>query len=534
MLGDLSITSAATVDRLRPAKVTLTDHDFKHPAVDLTATSQATTALGREHYDHPGRYVEPGEGQRRADALRDAFAASASFCLAKGVACALAPGQTFALTGTPDEGLREEHVVRGARATFRRREGALEVESELHLLPKGAPYRPLHRAPRPRVPGPEPAIVTGPPGEEIHTDEHGRVKVYFPWDRRSTKDDKSSAWIRVGQMHTSGSVAIPRVGWEVLVAFEDGDPDRPIVLGRLYNGIHTPPYDLPGKATTTALKSMSTPGGAGQNEIRMDDSGGGEHIHVHAQKDLNLSVANNKTEKITTNADLGVGSNHAMTVGANETLDVGADHQVTVGGSQTYSVGGSRTKSVGAEEKITITGARALTIGGSHTITTARAVSESTSGTFSETVGGSCIEAAALGVGMAVAGAASVSVGGAKIEACVTGKSDCTLGAQATTIGGAYIAASGKDAGISVGGARATTVGGAWAASAGGDLNLSAGGTLSINVGGLVAFNAGTVVFKVGGSNVTISGGGVTLKAASIKLTATGPQPELAPMVEDK
>ncbi|AGP36442.1 type VI secretion system Vgr family protein [Sorangium cellulosum] len=535
LLSDEAILSLRECAQARPAKVTLRDHDFKRPALDLEAKAEADAPLSREHYDHPGRYADPGEGKRRAAAYRDAFTAGATGVQGESSAISLAPGHTFALLDAPSPELEKEWVVRDLEQRWRDDQGgARSFLNSFHLLPRTVPYRPPRRAPRAVVCGPQIAHVTGPAGEEIHCDEHGRVKLHFPWDRRAAWDQKSSAWVRVGQMHMSGSLAIPRVGWEVVVDFEDGDPDRPVVLGRLYSAKHLPPFSLPGNKAVSSLQSSSSPGGGGYNAIRMNDGGGGEQLHLHAEKDLNINVANNKTEKVATNATLGVGANHALTIGASRTSSVGASHELTVGASQTWAVGASRTKIIGGEEKLVVTGSRSTTIGASHTTMTPMSVSVSTPASFSETIGGSAIEAAALGVGAMVAGAASVTVGGAKIDAVAAGKSDFTVGAKASTVGGALISATGKDVGMNVGGAKATTVGGVFAANAGGDLQLVSGKNLNINVGGAVSMNAATIVLKVGGSTVTLSAGTVVIKSKQIKLTATGPQPELAPLVSDK
>ena len=530
-----AITDLSVFEIVRPATVTLRDHDFKRPALGLEATAEGDAALGREHYDYPGRYVEPSEGTRRAQLRLDAFDAAALGARGASTVFSLTPGHTFSIDGAPESAFDGEWVVRDIEHTWQDAGvRASTYQNRFTILEKDTVFRPPATVPECDVPGPQLAVVVGPAGEEIHPDEFGRVKVRFPWDRRATGDDKSSCWIRVAQMHSSGSVAIPRVGWEVLVDFEDGDPDRPVVLGRLYNAQYTPPNQLPGNKTQSALQSLSSPGGGGHNEIRMEDSGGGEHVHVHAEKDMNVVVANNKTEKVTTSAALGVGSNHSQSVGANATFDVGANEELTVGGAQSVSIGGSRTETVSGDEKIDVQADRSLTIGGSHTTMTPMTVSASTPATFSETIGGSAIEAAALGVATAVAGTASISVGGAHLAACATGASSFTLGAQATTVGGALIAASGKDVGMNVTGAKATTVGGAWTANAAGDVNISSNGTLRITVGGALSFNGASVVMKVGGSNVTLSGGQVVIKSSEIKLTATGPHPEAAPLVADK
>jgi type VI secretion system secreted protein VgrG len=535
LVAEQAVLDLREAEHVRPGKVTLRDHDFKRPALDLESVAQGDSPLGLEHYDYPGRYVDPGEGKRRAQIRLDAMNAEATGAPGESTAFSLAAGHAFKLTGAPNADLDQEWVVRDIVHLWDDTNGAVShYRNQFHLLPKSATFRPLARTPRAIASGPHLGVITGPAGEEIYTDQFGRVKVHFFWDRRSARDEKSSAWIRVGQMHSSGSVAVPRVGWEVIVDFEDGDPDKPIVAGRLYNGKNGPPYALPGSKTISALKSHSSPGGSGNNEIRMEDGAGGEHVSMRAQKDLNINVANNKTQKVATNEVSQVGANETVKIGANETVKIGADSSLTVGAAQTWAVGASRTKTIGDSESITVKGSRSLSIGGSHTTMTPMTVSTTTSSSLSETVGGSCIDVAALGVGVCVAGAASMTVGGSKIAAVASGMTDVTVGAKASTVGGAFIAATGKDVTIGVGGAKATTVGGAWAAAAGGDFEFSSGASLNITVGGAVSMNAAEIILKVGGSNVTISAGQVALKASSISLIATGPQAELAALVEDK
>ncbi|HZX00757.1 MAG TPA: type VI secretion system tip protein TssI/VgrG [Bacilli bacterium] len=534
LLAGEAITSIREREQVRPAKVTLRDHDFKRPSLDLEASAHSEAPLGREDYIYPGRYTDPDEGKRRAQIRLDALAAQAAAAEGTSNVFSLAAGHTFSLSGAPDAALDRAWVVTDLEQIWETSGEGMTFFNAFRLLPKETTFRPPAVTPRAAVPGPQVATVTGPAGSEIHCDSFGRVKVQFPWDRRGSKDENSSCWIRVGQMHASGSVAVPRVGWEVLVEFEDGDPDRPILVGRLYNGKKGPPYPLPARQAVSSLTSASTPGGAGRNEIRLDDAAGSEQFHIHAQRDLNAVTANNRTEKVANSGAHSVGADHTLKVGANETLSVGANHQLSVGAGQTWSVGGSREKTVAGNEKLTIKGSRTLSIGGSHTLMTPLSVSETTPASFSETVGGSVVEAAALGVSTAVAGVASFTVGGAKIEAVATGRGDVTVGAQATTVGGAFISASSKDVSVSVGGAKATTVGGAFAASVGGDVELSSEASLNITVGGLVALNAGSIVLKVGGSKVTLASGAVVIKSREIRLAATGPHPELAPLVADK
>ena len=269
--GD-AVTHIAACERMRSAALTLRDHDFKKPSVDLEAKATAKTAFNRERYEYPGRYIDPGEGKRRAGMWLDAETAENTGLDCRGTAFFLSAGYTVKLEQTGNSAWDGEYVVVRVHHDWSRTgAGASRLEARFRLLPKSASYHPARRAPRPRVSGLHTAVVTGPAGEEIHCDEFGRIKVQFHWDRHGKGDDKSSGWVRVGQMHTSGSVVIPRMGWEVLVDFEDGDPDKPIVLGRVFNAQFMPPSKLPDQMTASRLQSFVSPGGKGHNEIGVND-----------------------------------------------------------------------------------------------------------------------------------------------------------------------------------------------------------------------------------------------------------------------
>jgi type VI secretion system secreted protein VgrG len=536
-LGDDAIVELVERARIRPSKVTLRDHDFKKPTLDLTSKAESTAPFSREDYDYPGRYILSSEGDRRAKLRLDGLVADAAGVMARSCAFGLTAGHTFTLSNAPDPSFDQQWVVRGIRHEWSdlHRTGGTKYTNAAHLLPTSQTYRPPMRTPRPIVPGPQTAEVAGPAGQEIFPDEYGRVKVIFPWDRYATGDDKSSCWVRVGQIHTSGSCVVPRIGWEVLVEFEDGDPDKPVIVGRMYNGKYTPPYPLPDHKTMSAMTSQVSPGGAGQNEIRMDDTTGSEQINVQAEKDLNTVTGNNRDEKVTNNQKCGVTVDQTVSIGSNQSLSVSAGTNRLVGGAQKWSVGASRTKTVGGDEKVSVKGSRTTTIGASHTIMTPMTDDVSTSGNFTETIGGSCMEMAVLEVGGAVAGSASVTIGAVKLELSATGKADNTIGAKATTVGGAFVNAAGKDVSFGVKGAKATTVGGAWMANAGGTVTLSAKSAVNITVGGAVALTAASkLVLKVGGSSVSLSGGAVVFQSDSVQITASAVLAETAPMPASK
>jgi type VI secretion system secreted protein VgrG len=198
-------------------------------------------------------------------------------------------------------------------------------ECSFECIPADVTFRPQRLTPWPMVRGVQTAIVVGPKGEEIYTDEHGRIKVQFYWDRQGGRDERSSCWIRVSQPWAGGGfggLALPRVGQEVIVDFLEGDPDRPIVTGRVYNAEQMGPQDLPAKKMRTSIRSNTYPGGGGFNEITMDDSKGTEHFYEKAQYDKTVEIGNNRNTSVGVDSVEVVGNNVAEVVGNNKSTDV--------------------------------------------------------------------------------------------------------------------------------------------------------------------------------------------------------------------
>ena len=268
---------------------------------------------------------------------------------------ALRPGRTFELTGHRQGDLGGELLLTRVVHRFNGEGASGESEDRYRntfdCIPTEVPFRPDRRTPRPRVHGVQTATVVGPVGEEIHTDEHGRVLVQFHWDRVGGMDEHSSCWIRVVQPWSGpgwGFLFLPRIGMEVVVTFVNGDPDQPMVTGAVYNGHNSPPYPLPDEKTKSSIKTRSTPESEGYNELTFEDAAGEEQIIVHAQKDYNETVENN----------------HATTVHAGQTNTVDGDQSESVGGDQSLSVEGSRTKTVVGDEEIIVKTTRTQTIHG--------------------------------------------------------------------------------------------------------------------------------------------------------------------------
>jgi type VI secretion system secreted protein VgrG len=227
------------------------------------------------------------------------------------------------------------------------------------------PYRPPLVTPKPKVNGVESATVVGPAGEEIHCDEFGRVRVHFHWDRESQMDEKSSCWIHASQPWGGagyGGTNLPRIGQEVLVDFLGGDPDRPIIVGRVYTNVQKTPYKLPDNKTQSGWKTNSTGGGGGYNELMFEDAQGKELVNIQAQKDLKKLVKNNENVTIGNNRTKLVQANDSLTVGANRTHRVQLNEQVSVGMSQKVSVGINRATHVGAVDSTTVGDTHVVTI----------------------------------------------------------------------------------------------------------------------------------------------------------------------------
>jgi type VI secretion system secreted protein VgrG len=208
-----------------------------------------------------------------------------------------------------------------------------------------------------RVLGCQTAVVVGPAGEEIYTDDKARIKVQFHWDREGHNDAASSCWIRVASFWAGqgwGAIHLPRIGQEVVVDFLEGDPDCPIVVGSVYNAVKTPPYSLPDNKTQSGIKSRSSKGGgtANYNEIRFEDKKGSEEILIHAEKDMNTEVEHDRSVTVGNNETKQIGAKQEITIGSSKTEQVGSDKSLTVGGSETRTVASGRSVTVGGDDSL--------------------------------------------------------------------------------------------------------------------------------------------------------------------------------------
>jgi type VI secretion system secreted protein VgrG len=352
----------STERTLQSGRFTARDYNFTIPSADLTARSRHNDRNQHgnfEVYEYPGPYDEASLGHRLTDIRMQAIAMRRVTVEAVSNARLLHPGWRFRLTQHPEQPVNRDYLITGAEFTLSAAAGSSAVDGEmldtyrvtLRAIPGDVPYRLERATPRPLIRGPQTARVAGPGGDEITTDEYGRVKVKFHWDRSEVRDDQRTCWIRVAQS-AIGTIFIPRVGQEVVVEFLEGNPDRPLITGLVYNANLAVPYALPGHKTRSAIKTSSSRGGNGFNELRFDDDAGGEEVSLHAQKDFNTVVLGDETVKIHGNATTTVETgDRTVTVskGADSlTVSLG-DHTITVSaGKSGITAMQSITLSVGA------------------------------------------------------------------------------------------------------------------------------------------------------------------------------------------
>lgn len=370
--GEDHIEEAEREHRVHPGEVTLTDFDPLNPSFDLESTASGDSPFRYPVFDHPGNYVDTGRGEAYARIRAEEDRALRDILRGSGNCRAFQTGRQFRFYAGNHPYFDRDWVLLSVEHTgniggYRSGLAEAEYSNRFQCIPADAKFRPARATPRPRIQSSQTAIVTGPSGEEIYTDEDGRVKVHFHWDRYNSPDENSSCWLRVAQLWAGaqwGGLFLPRIGQEVIVNFLEGDPDRPIVTGCVYNGMNLPGLDLPAKKTQSHIKSDSSKGGGGFNEIRFEDKAGEELLYFHAQKDREVEVQNDNRETVHNDETITVDANQTLEVGADRKVTVAADHQEDVGGKQALSIGGDREMSVGANLDDTIGGNRTVSVGG--------------------------------------------------------------------------------------------------------------------------------------------------------------------------
>ncbi|EKO5124174.1 type VI secretion system Vgr family protein [Vibrio fluvialis] len=336
------------------SQTALQDYSFKKPAYSFAQQAVGTEMDYQqpdyEHFDAPGRYKDDVSGKAFSQIRLDYLRRNAHTATGKSNQPLLRPGVKFDLQEHLDDTLNRDWLVVSVTSQGTQPQaleeaggnGATTYANQFSLIPAHRTWRATPQA-KPQVDGPMIATVVGPEGEEIFCDEHGRVKLHFPWDRYSNGDEHSSCWVRVSQGWAGsqyGLIAIPRIGHEVIVSFLNGDPDQPIVTGRTYHATNTAPYTLPDNKTKTVLRT-ETHQGQGYNELSFEDQAGSEQIYLHAQKDFDGLIENDHTSVIKHDKHLTVENDRFSQIKNNQHLTVGGESRTKIGLDQSIEIGGS-------------------------------------------------------------------------------------------------------------------------------------------------------------------------------------------------
>jgi type VI secretion system secreted protein VgrG len=491
------------------------DWNWQRPSDVVEGEEKLEGGKGRIWYEYPGGFSDNPDGGRRA---KDRLEATDETRLLRGRSTCrrLRAGHRFEVSGASpaflDGGWLIVQVGHGFESTPGGGQHEGSYTARFSAIPAATPFRPGRRTPRPRVRGKELGVITGAGGEDIHVDAMGRVKVHLLWDREGSRDDNSSTWIRVQQLNTSGSMILPRVGWEVDVGFLDGDPDRPLVLQKLYNRDNLPPHGLPDAKSKTALQSHTAQGGEGVNALTFEDGSGGMECSLVASKDLSMITGHNATEQIGTDASQEVGLNLQSLVGGNEQVTVGAGQSTSVGGACKLETVGDKTVSVGGMDELKVKGNDALTCDGSRTESIAALanllashVVETVNGSSKRKIGAALSLNAVKAIVEVVGGSKTEITGGARIEILRGAHSESIKGSRFLTAS-AIVEKADKDVGVAAKGSMAITVAGAMAVKAGAAFSFT---------GDAVKIVAATAKLEAGGSKLD-AGGSLKVDASSM------------------
>ena len=498
--------------QIQPGVFVHTDYDLERPSVNLKtqkALARGYAPSSGEMYDYPGTYMQKSDGETYAGVRIGEFAAQFEHAQAVTNARGMSTGCLFTLDGCPRDDQNCEHLILSSSHDLEYSQyealphgGAVEFRCQFAAMTTKEPFRPKRATPKPFVQGPQTAVVVGPAGDEIYTDKYGRVKVQFHWDRYGQKDENSSCWIRVSSPWAGkgwGGVSTPRIGQEVIVDFLEGDPDQPIITGRVYNAEQTPPFGFPAGAVISGVKS-NTHKGSGNNEMSLDDTAGKERVFIHGQYNMDTVIEHDQTSTIHNNRTDRVDVDDSESVGNNQKWDVGVNRDAKIGSNETLTVGANRTKSVTGNETITIGGNRDGTVSKSETATVALQ--------RTHTVG--------INETISVGAAQEITVGA--MQAITVGANQTTnVGAnQSNDIGGNQSTSTGKNLSTNVGADESRGVTGGRSTNVGKDDALTVAKNLVVDAGD-------SVTIKTGEASITMKKDGtITIKGKDIKVEASG------------
>ncbi|MBD0371107.1 MAG: type VI secretion system tip protein VgrG [Pyrinomonadaceae bacterium] len=412
---DHAVTRCSVEEQVVTGKFAHDDFNFETPTTDLIVEETGAGSKMRV-YEYPGGFSSKDSGEARAKIRLDAFEQPQKVLRGEGYVRAFTAGYKFDLKNHYRSDANKSYVLRWVShaATQERYSNSFEA------FPIDLPFRPARETPKPVIVGSQTAIVVGKSGEEIWTDKYGRIKVQFHWDQKGKNDENSSCWIRVDYGWAGkkwGGIYIPRIGQEVIVSYLEGDPDRPIITGAVYNAQQTVPYTLPDEQTKSTIKSNTSKGGEGFNEIRFEDKKDSEEIYVHAQKDNNIVIEHDRTKKVLNDETNTIKNNRSTTIQegndtyvvdkgnrtfqvntGNETYEVKGTRDVTVTGNETHTDKANFTHKVTGNYELKVTGNLTIDVTGSVTFKSAQAMTHETQMSMTNKAGMSMTNEAQLSI----------------------------------------------------------------------------------------------------------------------------------------
>jgi type VI secretion system secreted protein VgrG len=513
---------------VEPGKVVLTDHDFERPSTSLKVDKAHTRSYDlsdAEVFDYPGGYTQAADGAQYAENRMEELQSDFEVFHGAANTVGLRTGHTIKLQRHPREDQNAEYLVTATTLQiqhpgYESDAGPALFQCDFGTIVSGQQYRPTRRTPKPCVNGPQTAVVVGPSGEEIFTDKYGRVKVQFYWDRRGTKNEKSSCWVSVSHPWAGknfGVVHIPRIGQEVIVGFLEGDPDRPIIIGRVYNAEQMPPWDLPANATQSGILTRSSKGGGygNANALRFEDKKGSEQLWLHAEKNQDIEVENDETHW--------VGHDRTKTVDHDETVHVKHDRTETVDNDETITVWRDRSMKIGRDKSemvlrdkgVNVAGSHSEMIGGSMSVVVASTLTESVGVNYAESVGGA--------MELTVGGVLAITVGAAMAETVAGSKSESVGSSKTETIGGSKAISVAKDVTESISGNQTLTVSKNVKQSIDGEQTVSVTKNASLKAKKVQITADDEISFKTGSAEILMKkNGDITIKGNKITIKGDG------------
>ena len=497
-------------DRLATKSINVNDHSYKlaNRKLDHKSSTHELGGINTEHYDFYTGFSTKEDASSYAQVRSQDYNAQSKRITAAGNVLTIAPGHTFTLSRHPHSAANTEHLIIHAEYDLKEAGYASGTQQSHYrirftAIPLTYQYRTPRATPKPQIIGSQAATVTGPAGEEVHTNPYGDIKVQFHWDRYGPKNEKSSDWIRVAQGSAGGSfgsINTPRIGEEVLIDFINGDSDRPIVIGRLYNSANPPPWGYPQAAKQSGIKSKSFNSPLeNYNELMFNDDAGFELVNLQAQRDLNSLVKNDerrhvnrdrtttidkdetvtvhgkRTEVVDKDEHITIHQNRTEVVDKDETITIHQNRKERVDENETIDIGGNRTETVNKDEKITVRGDRTESVGKSEKIKINKNQNITINGLHSETIKLAAMQNIGLGFMQTVGAIYNLNVGVSQITNVAI--------SQSTTVGR----------------------------------------TIDINSGKTITIEAGdSMVLKVGKSTVSMSKDGtIEIKGAKIHVSGT-------------